>query len=145
MWSPVGGPRTRKSAAHSIDIGVLRWGAGRLGATTVPRRRPHLAEYFALACWIDPARSSPVRSFCNLVPGSPANPERAADRADRPERSSPDWACAVRWSWRLPGPGLPPLKKKPAAFSGSGLTNNPGSDLLSHAVSHAVPSAVAGL
>src|SRR3954451_15106059 len=92
MWSPVGGPRTRKSAAHSIDIGVLRRGAGRLGATTVPRRRPHLAENFALACWIDPARSSPVRRFCNLVPGRPANPERAPPSRAALVRSSPDLA-----------------------------------------------------
>jgi hypothetical protein len=35
--------------------------------------------------------------------------------------------------------------KKPAAHSSSGLRNTPGSDLLSHAVTHAVPSAVAGL
>ena len=35
-------------------------------------------------------------------------------------------------------------QKSPLSFD-SGLTNTPGSDLLSHAVSHAVPSAVAGL
>ena len=35
-------------------------------------------------------------------------------------------------------------KKRPDAFA-SGLRINPGSDLLSHALTHAVPSAVAGL
>ena len=36
-------------------------------------------------------------------------------------------------------------EKGRAGVNQLGLENNPGSDLLSHAVTHAVPSAVAGL
>ena len=36
-------------------------------------------------------------------------------------------------------------KEKAASATDAASMNNPGSDLLSHAVSHAVPSAVAGL
>ena len=36
-------------------------------------------------------------------------------------------------------------KKKPDTLLNVGLVNNPGSDLLSHALTHAVPSAETGL
>ena len=62
-----------------------------------------------------------------------ASGARAAVPADGPTWGARSRAvsCSVR-------------KKSPLSFD-SGLTNTPGSDLLSHAVSHAVPSAVAGL
>jgi hypothetical protein len=41
--------------------------------------------------------------------------------------------------------GAGPYTKKGPMHDASGLENNPGSDLLSHAVTHAVPSAVEGL
>ena len=45
---------------------------------------------------------------------------------------------------KLPAPGR--TKESPLLFQATGFVrNNPGSDLLSHAVTHAVPSAVEGL
>src|SRR3954453_21216823 len=44
----------------------------------------------------------------------------------------------MRWGSRA-------KKKRPDAYASSLCENNPGSDLLSHAVTHAVPSAVEGL
>ena len=44
------------------------------------------------------------------------------------------------------GPASSGVREKARCFSSNGLAmNNPGSDLLSHAVTHAVPSAVASL
>jgi hypothetical protein len=46
---------------------------------------------------------------------------------------------------KLCGPSSLPDEKEKARGKPSGLGDNAGSDLLSHTVSHAVPSAVAGL
>ena len=48
-------------------------------------------------------------------------------------------------AWKLWALDVLSLKEKARCLSTSGLTITAGSDLLSHTVSHAVPSAVAGL
>jgi hypothetical protein len=54
-------------------------------------------------------------------------------------------AAAGALSGDQSGVGSSPYIKKARCLRQRALGNNPGSDLLSHAVSHAVPSAVAGL
>ncbi len=115
------------------SILLLGVGSGGLDRTAVdapadrPRREPRLT--------ISPGRLTSWLSRCSLATRLPS--EEASDSGDR--------AATFRHHWLRNGVPHWLYKKKSPLSCATAQTNNPGSDLLSHAVSHAVPSAVAEL
>ena len=121
------------AAATPEPTSILLWvGSGGIDWTAVdapadrPRREPRLT--------ISPGLLTSWLSRCSLATRLPS--EEASDSGDGRLHSD------ITGEERRPSLAV---QKKSRLLAKTAQTNNPGSDLLSHAVTHAVPSAVAGL